>query len=94
MGFPCGSAGKESACNAEDLGSIPGLGRSPGDGKGQPLQYSGLENSMDYTVAKSWTGLSHIGFYFQLSLISVMSSCSTRGQKCALSQSQLLYAGT
>ena len=45
MGFPCGSAGKESACNAGDLGSIPGLGRSPGEGKGYPLQYSGLENS-------------------------------------------------
>ena len=41
------SAGKESACNAGDLGSIPGLGRSPGEGKGYPLQYSGLENSMD-----------------------------------------------
>ena len=44
LGFPCGSAGKESACNAEDLGSIPGLGRSPGKGHGIPLQYSGLEN--------------------------------------------------
>ena len=58
LGFPCGSAGKESACNAGDLGSIPGLGRSPGEGKGYPLQYSGLENSMDYIVhgvAKSWT---------------------------------------
>ena len=41
LGFPCGSAGKESACNVEDLGSIPGLGRSPGEGKGYPLQYSG-----------------------------------------------------
>ena len=50
MGFPCGSAGKECACNAGDLGLIPGLGRSPGEGKGYPLQYSGLENSMDYTV--------------------------------------------
>ena len=48
--FPCGSAGKESACSAEDLGLIPGLGRSPGEGKGYPVQYSGLENSMDYTV--------------------------------------------
>ena len=49
-GFPCGSTGKESAYNVGDLGSIPGLGRSPGEGKGHPLQYSGLENSMDYTV--------------------------------------------
>ena len=58
LGFPCGSAGKESACNVGDLGSIPGLGRSPGEGKGYPLQYSGLENSMDCIVcgvAKSWT---------------------------------------
>ena len=47
LGFPCGSAGKESACNVGDLGSIPGLERSPGEGKGYPLQYSGLENSMD-----------------------------------------------
>ena len=50
LGLPCGSAGKESACNAGDLGSIPGLGRSPGEGKGFPLQYSGLEDSMGYTV--------------------------------------------
>ena len=46
LGFPGGSAGKELACNAGDLGSVPGLGRSPGEGKGYPLQYSGLENSM------------------------------------------------
>ena len=45
-----GSTGKESSCNAGDLGSIPGLRRSPGEGKGYPLQYSGLENSMDYIV--------------------------------------------
>ena len=45
--FPCGSAGKESACNEGDLGLIPGLGRCPGEGKGYPLQYSGLEISMD-----------------------------------------------
>ena len=50
MGFPCGSAGKESASNAGDLGSIPGLGRSPGKGEDYPLQYSCLENSMDYIV--------------------------------------------
>ena len=47
MGFPCGSDGKESACNAGDLGSIPGSGRSPGNGNGKPLQYSCLENPMD-----------------------------------------------
>ena len=57
-GFPGGSAGKESASNVGGLGSIPGWGRSPGGGKGSPLQYSGLENSMDCRVngvAKSWT---------------------------------------
>ena len=61
MGFPCGSADKESTHNAGDLGLIPGLGRSPGEGNGYLLQYSGLENSMDsivHGVAKSWTRLS------------------------------------
>ena len=61
LGFPCGSAGKEYTCSVGDLGSIAGLGRSPGEGNGNPLQYSGLENSMDYTVhgvTKGWTGLS------------------------------------
>ena len=63
--FPCGSAGKESACNAGDLSSIPGWGRSPGEGKGYPLRYSGLENIMDYTVhgvTKSQTQLSDFHF--------------------------------
>ena len=46
-GFPNGSDGKVSACNAGDLGSIPGLGRSPGEGNGNPLQYSCLENPTD-----------------------------------------------
>ena len=50
LGFPCGSPGKEPACNAGDLGLIPGLGRSAGEGKGCPLQYSGLENPTDRTV--------------------------------------------
>ena len=50
LGIPCSSAGKKSTCNVGDLGSIPGLGRSPGEGKGYPLQYSGLENSMDCIV--------------------------------------------
>ena len=65
LGFPCGSAGKESARNAGDLGSIPGLGRSPGEGKGYPLQYSGLENSTGCIVRgviKSWTRLSNLQF--------------------------------
>ena len=62
VGFTGDSDGKESTCNAGDLDSIPGLGRSPGEVKGYPLQYSGLENSMDYTVhgvAKNWTQLSN-----------------------------------
>ena len=65
--FPCSLAGKESACNVGDLGSIPELGRSPGEGKGYPLQYSGLENSMeciDHGVAKNQTRLSD--FHFRL----------------------------
>ena len=52
LGVPGGSAGKESTCKAGGLGSVPGLGRSPGEGKGYPLQYSGLENSMDCTVSR------------------------------------------
>ena len=67
LGFPCGSAGKESACNVGDLRSIPGLGRCPGEGNGYPFQYSGLENSVDcivYGVAKSWTQLSDFHFHF------------------------------
>ena len=62
LGSPCGSAGKESACSAGDLGLIPGLGRSPEEVKGYPLQYSGVENSMDrivHGVAKSRTQLSN-----------------------------------
>ena len=50
LGFPGGSDGKVSTSKSGDLGSIPGLGRSPGEGKGYPLQYSGLENSMDCIV--------------------------------------------
>ena len=59
MGFPGGSVGKESACsagNARDVGSIPGLGRSPGGGRGSPLQYSCLENPM---VRGGWQGTDH-----------------------------------
>ena len=67
LGVPGSSGGKESACKVADLGSIPGLGISPGKGKGYPLQYSGLENSMDrgawkatvHVVAKGQTQLSN-----------------------------------
>ena len=67
LGFPGGSAGKESACDAGDLGSIPGLGKSPAEGKGHLLQYSGLEKYTDcmiHGVAKSWTWLRD--FHFQI----------------------------
>ena len=68
LGFPGGSAGKESACNVGDLGLILGLGRSSREGNVYPLQYSGLENSMDcigHRVAKSLTQLSDFPFHFQ-----------------------------
>ena len=67
VAFPCGSAGKESACSVGDRGWIPGLGRSPGEGKGYPLQGSGLENSMDcivHGVPRSWTQRSNFHFHF------------------------------
>ena len=84
------SAGKESTCNAGDLGSIPGLGRSPGEGNGYLLQYSGLENSMDsivHGVTKSWTQLSvlpihvsdiiqYLSFCVRLTSLSIVSSRS------------------
>ena len=56
MGFPDRSVGKESACNAGDPGSVPGLGRSPGEGNGNPLQYSCLENPMD---RGAWQAIVH-----------------------------------
>ena len=72
IGFPGVSEVKVSACNVGDLGSIPGSGRSPGEGNGNPLQYSCLENPMDggawwaivHGVAKSWTRLSNFTFTF------------------------------
>ena len=67
QGFPHSSVSKESACNAGDSSSTPGSGRSPGEGKGYPLQYSGLENSMDcivHRVTKSQTRLSNFHFHF------------------------------
>ena len=67
QGFPCGSAGKESACNVGDPGLVYGLGRSPGEGKGYPLQYSGLENSRDcivHGVTKSRTQLNDFHIHF------------------------------
>ena len=74
LGFPGGSEGKASACIMGDPGSIPGLGRYPGEGKGNPLQYAWLENPMDrgawwatiHGVAKSWTQLSNFTFFLSV----------------------------
>ena len=68
LGFSCSPAGQESTCNMGDLGLIPGLGRSPGEGKGYPLQYSGLENCtdcIDHGVAKSGTRLGDFHFVLE-----------------------------
>ena len=69
LGFPCSSASKESACNAGDLGLIPGLGRSPAEGKAYPLQHYGLENSM---ACSPW-GLNESNTMEQLSLSQVIT---------------------
>ena len=87
LGFPGSSCGKESACNVGDLGSIPGLGRSPGEGNGYLLQCSGLENSMHcivHGVAKSWTWLSNFHFHFRVDCVipfspGLKSSCWEHG---------------
>ena len=71
MGFPGSSTGKDSACKAGDMGSIPGLGRFPGEGRGYPLQYSDLENSMHWIVhgvSNSGTGLSDFHFHFSYTM--------------------------
>ena len=75
VGFPRGSAGKGSVCNARDLCLIPGLGRYPGEKKGCSLQYSGLETSMDCVVHESQcqTRLSDFHFHFQLVYIFIFS---------------------
>ena len=82
LGFPGASEVKASACNAGDLGSIPGLGRSPGEGNGNPLEYSCLENPMDggawwatvHGVAKSWTRLTDFTFTFSFHYSSTLTS--------------------
>ena len=71
--YTAGSAGKESTCNAGDLGLIPGLGRSPGKGNDNPLQYSGLENSMDYSMGlqrvwQDWATFTLMSEYFNVLL--------------------------
>ena len=84
LGFPGGSDGKESACSAGDPSSIPGSGRAPGEGNGNSLQYSCLENRMDggtwqatvNEVTKSWTWLSACTFHFEPSLWSTSYICT------------------
>ena len=96
MGFPSGSVGKESACNAGDLGSIPGLGKSPGEGNGNPLQYSCLENSMD---RGAWQAIVHriavghdceTNFHFQL-LIHCISTTPINLKKTSNFRLSLRY---
>ena len=77
--FPCGSAGKESTCNAGDLGLIPGLGRSPGEGERLPTSVFWPENSMDcivHGVTKSWTQLSNFHFHFQTFKYTIIGEVS------------------
>ena len=79
LGFRCGSAGKESVRNEGDLCSIPGLRRSPGEGNCCPLQFSGLENSMDciiHGLTKNQTQLSDFHFCFHSSFLSVLTLVS------------------
>ena len=77
---------QESSCNAEDLGSIPGSGRYPGEGRGYPLQYPGLENSMNCTVrgvTESWTQLSHFTLHEEVVLPSaVLWRVNTQDPEC------------
>ena len=94
-GFPCGSANKEFTCNARDLGLIPELGRSPGERKGYPLQYSGLENSMDcivYEVAKSWTRLSNLCSH-QWWLMKVKEERAKSGLKVNIPKTKIMASG-
>ena len=99
MGFPSDSDGKESAGNARDLSSIPGLGRSPGEGNGNPLQYSCLENSMDrgfwwatvYGITRSQTRLSNFHSQFVDGCLFTVSLQDRRGEVAPWG---LFYKGT
>ena len=91
LGLPCGSAGKESAWNAGDLGSTPGLGRYPGEGKGYSLQYSGLKDYIVPGVAKNWTRLNDFHFtslHFTWLLSDKESPCQT-GEACLIPESEV-----
>ena len=86
-GFPCSSVGKKSACNAGDLGSIPGLGRSPGEGNGNPLQYSCLENPMD---RGAWQATGYKFIY----LAALGLSWSTQNLCCIMWELSLRHTGS
>ena len=93
LDFLCDSAGKESTCNEGDLGLIHGFGRSPAEGKGYPLQYSGLENSMDYIVhgvTKSRTRLSDFCFHY-LFKVSISRKSPDKDVERGLRVSQLFF---
>ena len=103
LGFPCGSAGKESACNAGDLGSIHEPRRSPGEGNGNPLQHSYLENPMDrgawhaavHRVGKSWTRLKLLSLQAETWLSPLVGEWCTPGilwvQASAAAQHSLMH---
>ena len=80
-GFPGGSGGKESTCNVGDLGLIPGLGRSSGEGKGYPAQYSGLENSMDESRVRQRLSDFHCLLLWSMGSRHVGSVISAHGHK-------------
>ena len=95
--FPCGSAGTKCASNVGDLGSTPGLGRSPGEGKGYPLQYADLENSMDFIVhgvAKSRTRLSNFHFHVASESLGRLSKLSHAWAHLRQGHQNLGYRGT
>ena len=75
LGFPGSSVGKESTCKAGDLGSIPGLRRSPGEGKGYPFQYSGLENATGYIVHGVAKSRTRLGDFHTLTVGSLVVAC-------------------
>ena len=85
MGFPGSSADKESACNVEDVGLIPGLGRSPGEGNGYPLQYSCLENSMDRGA--------NLTRNYQISLQNLFSNFTNTKASCSSPAEEIVSEG-
>ena len=91
VGFPHSSVTEESACSVGDLGSIPGLGRSPGEGKGYPLQYSGLENSMDYIQSVNVKSLSCVRLFATLWTIRFMESLGQNSGVGSLSLLQGIF---